>query len=543
MSDNAAIYFAADGFDPAKGLNGRRMAGESFIRGFFRHAQADRLVCHSFAGDYAQFEAIAAEERPDLPRTHVPRQSPQDIASVGALFYPGPNFAGETWMRAAYGASSWSICGLTHTLSTRAVMQGFFDLRMSDQREWDAVICTSRAAQSALLEQFAMADDHIRSRFRANPPPLPQVPVIPLGVDAAAFAPDAAGGAALRAQIGAGEGDVVFATVARLSPLEKFDPIPLFAALADAARRVPERLHLVLCGNYADEHAARLFEQGAAQIMPDVGFHVFEKAGSDVRLNVLSAADAYVFAIDNVQETFGLAPVEAMSAGLPLIVSDWDGLRDTVTPDVGIRIPTRTLGAGQSVTEARRFLSGIDVHTQYCGLLASMTAIDVAAMADAMVLLATDAELRHRMGAAAKARAHRVYDWSHVVPQMQELWAELGRRRRSVAAAAPMHPVPTAPPPFTIFQSFPTRQGGIEGGVFVADAQDAAAVYALHRVAKGRRFIAEEGDVVAAHAAILAAGVSGLDMAGVAAAIGKPPRPVERVLIWLLKYGLVRQLR
>jgi hypothetical protein len=48
----------------------------------------------------------------------------------------------------------------------------------------------------------------------------------------------------------------------------------------------------------------------------------------------------FLFPIDNVQETFGLAPIEAMAAGLPVIVSDWDGMKDTVTPDVGIRIPT-----------------------------------------------------------------------------------------------------------------------------------------------------------------------------------------------------------
>ena len=32
---NAAIWFTADGYDPAKkGINGRRVAGESFLRGF-----------------------------------------------------------------------------------------------------------------------------------------------------------------------------------------------------------------------------------------------------------------------------------------------------------------------------------------------------------------------------------------------------------------------------------------------------------------------------------------------------------------------------
>ena len=38
---NATIYYLEDGFNPQKGLNGRRMAGQSFLKGFFDHADVD----------------------------------------------------------------------------------------------------------------------------------------------------------------------------------------------------------------------------------------------------------------------------------------------------------------------------------------------------------------------------------------------------------------------------------------------------------------------------------------------------------------------
>lgn len=46
MSDrNAAIWFSSDGFNPSvKGINGRRVAGESFVRGFLRNAVVDDYV-------------------------------------------------------------------------------------------------------------------------------------------------------------------------------------------------------------------------------------------------------------------------------------------------------------------------------------------------------------------------------------------------------------------------------------------------------------------------------------------------------------------
>ena len=37
---------------------------------------------------------------------------------------------------------------------------------------------------------------------------------------------------------------------------------------------------------------------------------------------------------DSVEETFGIVPIEAMAAGLPVVVSDWDGYKDTVRDNV-----------------------------------------------------------------------------------------------------------------------------------------------------------------------------------------------------------------
>ena len=53
-----------------------------------------------------------------------------------------------------------------------------------------------------------------------------------------------------------------------------------------------------------------------------------------------ASADLFLSLVDNPQETFGLAPVEAMAAGIP-VIGDWDGYRFTVSDGVeGFRIPT-----------------------------------------------------------------------------------------------------------------------------------------------------------------------------------------------------------
>ena len=38
--------------------------------------------------------------------------------------------------------------------------------------------------------------------------------------------------------------------------------------------------------------------------------------------------DIFVSLSDNIQETFGLTPLEGMASGLPVVATDWNGYRD-----------------------------------------------------------------------------------------------------------------------------------------------------------------------------------------------------------------------
>ncbi|MEY4984007.1 MAG: hypothetical protein RIR62_2273 [Pseudomonadota bacterium] len=548
---NAAIWFAADGYDPAaKGVNGRRMAGESFLRGWFRHAQVPEFVALTHGPtDAALFADWAREMAPHRPARTVRLDSPAAMAPVGAVWYSGPNYAPEVWRRAVHGATRWSMVGLTHTMSTKAVMQGVFDLRCAPHQAWDAVICTSRAVRAAMDYQLDQVDAYLRARFGPALPPRWQMPVIPLGVDCDAFRPDPAAGRALRARLGIAEGDVAALVVARLSPHEKFDPLPLYIALAEAQRTMPagRRLHLVLYGNAPDDYSKRVFERGAAGLMPDVGYHPLPHDGAAARLAALSAADMFLFPIDNLQESFGIAPVEAMAAGLPVIASDWDGIRDTVDGAGGIRIPTCGARPEHTVLTGLRHFGGTDSYVQYLSQMSAVTQIDVPRLAEAIGALARDDGRRKAMGQAAAARARRLFDWSVVVPQVQDLIAELAaiRARADAADHPPVPPValPVAPAPMALFAGFPTAPFSAEGRRFRAVAlgtrPDAAGTLDLRDYLGMRRIFEEEAHVKAVLAAITAAGAEGAGAAGLARATGLHPLKVDRILLWLLKYHFI----
>ena len=539
---NAAIWYAPDGYDPAKGVNGRRMAGDSFIRGWFRHAEVAEwaAVTHGPV-DERGFRALAADLCPGAPVRVERLENARAIAPIGTMFFSGPNYANETWRRALWGDTAYSICGITHTISTKAVMEGAWHLRASPQVEWDAVICTSRAVKAALEAQLEMIDAFLTARFGGEVPPRPQMPVIPLGIDCDAFVPDPAAGAALRTELGIGAGDSVALVVARLSPHEKFDPLPVYLALQQAQAGTGRRLHLILYGDFADNYGRRIFLETASELMPDVRLHHLPHQSPERRLAALSAAEMFLFPIDNVQESFGIAPVEAMAAGLPIVASDWDGIRDTVDGGAGIRVPVTGARAEHVTGTALRYHGGTDNYIQYLSQVSAVTALDVARLAEALRALITQPDLRARMGAAGRARARALFDWGVVVPAMQDLFAELDAIRRRADPAR--HPaitaarLPVAPSPATYFAGFPTRALPVQMVYrWTGGAVALARLWSLRDYATTRRIFEAPQDVTTVAETLAARGVA--TAAEIAGATGQSVVRVERCLLWLMKYGM-----
>jgi glycosyltransferase involved in cell wall biosynthesis len=552
---NAAIWFAPDGYDPAsKGINGRRVAGDSFLRGFFAHGNVTEFVSLAHAqSDHAAFAAMARSAGVTKPLRAVRLDAPVLMRPVDVVSYPAPLDPVECWRRAPHGAAAWALTGITHTTSSRQVMRTLCDLRAAPQMPWDAIICTSNAVQASLRRLMELAEAHLSQRFPgAVLPARPLLPVIPLGVHCGDFQPDPAAGQPLRKRLGIAKGDVVATCIARLTPDEKFDPFPLFLAMEAAQAEVTQqgggKFHLVLCGQFRIEHWQGVFQKGAARLMPSCGYHLLDGGDAGERAATLAAADMFVFPIDNVQETFGLAPVEAMAAGLPVIVSDWDGLKDTVSDDVGFRIPTEMPGRGHATYLSYRHMGGTDGYLQYLGQLAAMTRLDVGAMTRALVTLATDPALRARMGAAAKARARRLYDWGVVIPQMQAIWGEQAAmlahartRGGPLVQRIDAGLIPIGPAPEEMFAAYPTGRPRPDRRLRAVDLgprPDVAETFALRDYGFNRRMIEQPSRI----AVILSAYGPGATATDVAAATSLAPAIVDRVTLWLLKYHFLEEI-
>ena len=175
-----------------------------------------------------------------------------------------------------------------------------------------------------------------------------------------------------------------------------------------------------------------------------------------------AGSDIFVSLVDNVQESFGLTPIEAMASGLPSLVSDWDGYRDTVRDgEDGFLVPTLAPPPGTGQELVRRYLTGEDVYGEYLAGVSQSVAVDVDATTSALRRLADDRDLRLHMGAAAQDRARAVFDWAAVIPAYEALWGELAARRAAAAPGGPAveHAItgPRELDPYLVFRGFPTH--------------------------------------------------------------------------------------
>lgn len=269
------------------------------------------------------------------------------LSQAGVVYYPGPGIGEHAWQRAAYGHGAWSLCGITHTTSSAGAMDALANLITAPVQPWDAIICTSTAVKGHVERLLQAQADHLQQRLGISKLVLPQLPVIPLGIHAQDFAFTSTQKAEARQTLGVDEHTLVVLFMGRLSFHAKAHPLAMYQALEAAAQATGKQVVLVECGWHANEFIAQAYADAAHLACPSVRMVTLDGRNPDNRQTAWAGADVCCSLSDNIQETFGIVPIEAMAAGIPVVVADWDGYKDTVRDGIdGFRIPTLMPGAG-----------------------------------------------------------------------------------------------------------------------------------------------------------------------------------------------------
>jgi N-acetyl-alpha-D-glucosaminyl L-malate synthase BshA len=182
----------------------------------------------------------------------------------------------------------------------------------------------------------------------------------------------------------AGDGEKLVLHVSNFRPVKRVDAVVrVFAAIA---ARVPSRL--VLVGDGPDlPLALRLGrELGISGLVSPVG-------AQEAIVPLLSIAD--VLLLPSAQESFGLAALEAMACGAPVVASRVGGLPEVIAHGV------------------TGFLHPPD---------------DLAGMADSAVAVLTDRALSRRISEAARQSVSSRFCTDRVVPMYEQYYEDVARR-------------------------------------------------------------------------------------------------------------------
>ncbi|HYO88787.1 MAG TPA: glycosyltransferase [Candidatus Limnocylindrales bacterium] len=224
----------------------------------------------------------------------------------------------------------------------------------------------------ALTDAEAEDVAHLWERLGIEPPP---VQVVPNGVNLREIAPSAAARAEFRHRYGLGTATVCL-FLGRLHARKGVDVL----AEAFRAANAPDA-KLVIAG--PDEGM-----RAALEALHDPRIVLTGYLDAQERLAALAAAD--VFALPATGEGLSMAALEAMAAGLPVILSPGCYL-----PDI------EPAGAGFEVLPA------------------------VEPLAEALGRLLANTELRLKMGEAARALVEARFTWPRVAEQMEHVYAGL----------------------------------------------------------------------------------------------------------------------
>jgi glycosyltransferase involved in cell wall biosynthesis len=542
-SSSFALVYDPEGYSFQRKIMGRQAAGLGFVRAIAQ-VSLPRVWC------YGQSRALAAQLAKQLAEfgakktgvAWVSSLQPARLSDPGLLYRPDVGIMHDAWRRHAHGLShAYSICGITHTISTHGANEIISALLRTPIEPWDALICTSIAGRNAVQKLLEMTAEQLREQIGASRFTLPQFPVIPLGVHTSDFAFSDEARFAARQQLGISENEIAVLFAGRLSVHCKAHPLPMYVALEKAAQGFA--VVIILAGKAANEHMQKLFQDQARVFCPSVRLIMVDGSDFDCYRSAWAAADIFTSLSDSFQETFGLTPIEAMSAALPSVVSDWNGYREGVRDGVdGFRIPTLALAPGRGGDLADRYDAGVDNFDYYSGLTGQFVAVDVELAAAAYRKLISDPALRRRMGHEAQRRARAEFDWSIVFQRYQELWKELRERRAQDQSPRQAGRRPDRADPFTMFATYPSHV--LTQGITFMRREGMT-----HEVALGLR--TAKSIVYASailpppqlieHILTIIPDGKWVSLEDLAQALPNHPRlACERTLVWLTKMGVLR---
>lgn len=305
------------------------------------------------------------------------------------------------------------VVGLIHSINSERMVFAILQQYFAGLCEADLLVCSSRAGLRTI-------EVYIEEIGRLLPPSTtyrPRRVLVPLGVKIPPLEPGHRINLRQRLNIGMDKNIVLF--LGRLSQMSKGDLGPLLVAWSRLSQR-ELRSHLVVAGDDTQVSEAPRLTALAKELACNKSLTILPNPSADEKHMLYSGADIFVSPSDNIQETFGLTVAEALSYGLPAVVSDWDGYRDIVRDgETGFLVPSLFPSNLDNLQLSDCRITMVEEDS-----LAQSTTIDIPTLCDKVHMLLHDSGLRRQMAQAARRSAQQHFGWPVIVSRYEELWEE-----------------------------------------------------------------------------------------------------------------------
>jgi len=557
FSDRLQLYIAKTLFPDNFAVRGNLVAIDYVTEALLKHGTMSRyelFVEPSFLKDAESFTHLGrngnlAEHRVHITSTlDLPRGV--DKFSLTAFFNPSGNFSQPLIIRNNFASQLYPVSILTHGFSLHSMLfDGFLRLLLEGTYACDSLICTSRASRTALANILEQTAEQFNRTFHTAIKYSTRLDIIPLCVDTEKFKPEDK--PLLRRRLKLPKDATILLYVGYVSVL-KADLLPLLQVFRRLLADNPGRKLLLVIAGARDAIYADTLQKHIKDLSLSQHVRLMDSFPDKTKQTLIASADIFVSPGDSIQESFGLTPIEAMACGVPQVVADWDGYRDTVRHgETGFLVPTYWTKCDSDLRDTGHLLGWEFDHLA----LGQSVAMDVDALQSYLQTIIENDQLRQTMSKCSRQRAEALYSFPVVVRQYEELWSELSLLGRGIRAS-------TAginferPQYFECFKNHPTSVLTADSGLTLTslgkEVTDKDIELLLHPRLSACRTI--DGDLVR----LAIKELNGADKShGNGAITDERPRfgqlvdllaanhsfhvdYVRRNVMWLIKHGLVR---
>ncbi len=292
------------------------------------------------------------------------------------------------------------ICGVLHAVCFPDLVWHCARMLMAAE-ECDAIVATSSAGHRAMETALEAGAEKIARRLPCNAAAVARLRIvdIPLGTDLPAE--EALNREHARSLLGLPAGAFCVLFIGRLTQGYKADLDVLLAVVARLAVSGRD-VRLVLAGQspsaaYMAHLRAHL---GALQLTNRT--LIFENFQEFLKSSLFAACDVFVSPVDSIQETFGIALLEAMAHARPVVATGWSGYHDLVIDgETGFLLNTKWSVDSANFVSAYATL----LHPpELANYLSQRTVVDIDEFVHRLEYLASNPVAAAAMGRRARAR-------------------------------------------------------------------------------------------------------------------------------------------